>query len=558
MLFISWFEEFECLGGRCEETCCRGWVIPLDEEDCVRFKKERGRTGLSLFLATAGWTRDRFNKGSGKCPFWGRDGLCRLQKSRGHDFIPWTCRSFPRFYRNYGYFEEACLDLSCIGAARLFMKHLHELDLTSCDTEPNTKVCTTNDDRELFYFLLDQRGQLIKTVSHSLTKETAYAVISYGKKLQDDFVSGKPEAVSFDEFRTGLDIHEDIPSYFPMPARVVNEFLHTPLCHPRLKETSPALYDMLMKARGCIAGFSDDEDRWTDTVNSFLADNPLLAETLSAYYSYYLFQYFLRTYETYSFRRQLLLGLCHTNMILLLAYSDGDISRESLAMLVARYNRRAYFNDIIQDAMYHEADMIHKEGPGQEKDTGYKENKGYKIPSAGIYRRIYEMTAGAAPTDSDCGRICGRVCCHMEAFNEECYIYMLPGEELAYDFDSMGIIITKVNAAEHGFPPSWGEEAAVATCPGPDGCARDHRPIQCRTYPLLPHIDKGGRLMLVYCDAKTPYTCPLIYERTKLSEDFIESTYRMWEILIRYDAIRDFVISGSKRRRLREKNIVKR
>lgn len=538
---ISWFEEFECLGGDCEETCCRGWVIPLDENDINRLKKERGRLGLSLFWATAGWTRDKFNKGSGKCPFWGDDGLCRLQKSKGHDFIPWTCRSFPRFYRNYGDFEESCLDLSCIGAARLFMRHLHDKGLIWEEAEPVTRLCTTNDDKPYLDYLIDQRSQMMEAADRGLTGDLARILVSFAGKLQDSFAAGNTETaqkLSFAEYCKDWQ-NESSDVVFPMRAGALNAFLHTSLCHPRLMETSPALYKMLAKARKVTEEFLGNEEGWQQAVTAFMAENPLLADTLSAYYSYYLFQYFLRTYETYSFRRQIILGLCHTNMILLLSYSAKDATSEGLAMIIARYNRRAYFNDIIQDAMYKEA----VKGISHPVTTRI-------YPSASVYRQVYELTDAVSPLEGDCGKICAGVCCRAEAFDSSrgSCIYLLPGEEKVFEEPPKGLKLIREDSREHDLPASWGGTVTTAQCDGPENCVRGCRPMQCRTYPLAPHINKKGELELIYSDAETPYTCPLIYEKKELSDDFLKNTYEAWEILTGYAAIRDLVVMDSNKR----------
>ena len=297
---------------------------------------------------------------------------------------------------------------------------------------------------------------------------------------------------------------------------------------------------MLAGARAVTERFLADEEGWREAVNAFIEANPLLFETLSSYYSYYLFQYFLRTYETYSFRRQIILGLCHTNMVLLLAFCGGDATAGSLAMIIARYNRRAYFSDIIQNAMY-------KEAVRADSHT----ERILRIPPPEVYRKVYELTDSISPIESDCGRICAMACCRREAFDgdDESYIYLLPGEERVYGDPPEGLKLTVMDAKEHDFPASWGDKVTVASCEGPERCNRAFRPVQCRTYPLAPHINKKRELELIYSDIKTPYTCPLIYEKTQLTDDFIENTYEAWQILTEYEAIREFVAAESKKRK---------
>ncbi len=353
---ISWFKEFTCLCGDCPQTCCRGWVIPLSDRDCERLRKEKGRTGIELFIATAGWTEAKFNSRSGKCFFQGKDGLCRLQKKKGHEFIPWTCQSYPRFYRNYGDFEEVCLDLSCIGAAQLFIKNKGSLEVTEREGEPQTRVCTTNDDPGLLRELIRLRTEMTDTAK-DLSGRYADRLFEFAILLQDRFAKGVnagAEGLSFTEFLKEERTDGTKGAFaFPLPAYTLLGFLDSSLYHIRLRRTDPKLYGMFTKASAFLKSFS--QNGWQDAVKTFLYSEPLAASVLGAYLAYYLYQYYLRAYETYSFRRQTALGLCHVNMVLLLTMSACEgraVTEDMLAGTIAAYNRRAYFNDAIQDEMY--------------------------------------------------------------------------------------------------------------------------------------------------------------------------------------------------------------
>lgn len=362
---VTWFNDFSCLCGDCPESCCRGWVIPLSDQDCERLQREKGFAGAALFFATGGWSRAKFNTGSGKCPFWEADGLCRLQKKKGHDFIPWTCQSFPRFYRNYGEFEECCLDLSCPGAARLFLENKGSLELTQNGGDPVTQPCSTNDDREYFGFLLRERGSMCTRIRDVFDKKDRNvcahltdALFLYSVKLQDIYAKGEDAAaagMSFDKFIADLPCDDERKPYsFPLPASVLTGILASPINHIRLKRVNPKLYGMFVRASRMLTRLGTDSG-WKEAVSRFLNDDPDIIPVLGAYLSYYLFQYFLRVYETYSFRRQIALGLCHMNMILLLLMAEsaeGHAADEMLETVIAVYNRRAYFNDDILDDIY--------------------------------------------------------------------------------------------------------------------------------------------------------------------------------------------------------------
>ncbi|MCR5302488.1 MAG: flagellin lysine-N-methylase [Lachnospiraceae bacterium] len=362
---ITWFDRFECLAGKCPESCCRGWVIPLSPEDIERFKKERGLLGFALFLATGARIREKFNPGSRSCPFWRRDGLCTLQRKRGHDFIPWTCQSYPRFYRNFGDFEECCLDLSCIEAARLFIENRGSVDMSVTEADPVTRVCSTNDDRAYLDFLLSQRSAMSAAAGIAITDEICRKLFEYAKFLQNRFMSGACNNygdMTFEVFLKHLAEDDALllesgsgkASLFPLSPHILSGFLSSSLNHKRLRRTSPTLYKMLDRADRALARFIKVPGSWQLAADAKCRDNPHLPDILGQYLGYYLFQYFLRTYETYSFRKQVALGICHVNMIFLLAVTSKQdiLTADDMARIIAAYNRRAYFNDIITDEMY--------------------------------------------------------------------------------------------------------------------------------------------------------------------------------------------------------------
>ena len=351
---ISWFNEFECLCGGCAQTCCKGWLIPLEAEDIARLRKERGMLGLKLFFATAGRTTDKLNSDSGTCPFLGEDGLCRMQKEKGHDFIPETCRDYPRFYRNYGRFEEVYLDLSCIGAVDLFLEHAGPVTFNITEAEAVTQPCSTNDDEDFLDFLLEQRRKMTRDIEDADSPErlgqAAGAIFLYSCELQGVFANnGQYEQC---RFSTGL---HNSKTLFPLPVSTLRKLMNSSLRHFKLRKSNPELYEMLSTADRLLSKYQGGGREWQDDVYETLSCNPFLMKTMSAYLSYYLHQYFLRAYETYSFRRQIALGLCHLNMVMLLIMSCIDAAAagvREISPVIAAYNRRAYFSDNILDEMY--------------------------------------------------------------------------------------------------------------------------------------------------------------------------------------------------------------
>lgn len=165
------------------------------------------------------------------------------------------------------------------------------------------------------------------------------------------------------------------------------------------------------------------------------------------------------------------------------------------------------------------------------------------------YEEIYRMLDEVSPIPSDCGEMCGAACCTQEytqGEGPEMGIYLLPGEDKLHTPREDWLEWTDERAEDYEFPDSWRGVVHFVRCKTPPSCPREKRPIQCRTFPLTPYLDEEDQLSLLYNDWELPYHCPLIDEEIPLNEDFIEATYRAWEILLRDPLIYDLVKMDSK------------
>jgi hypothetical protein len=163
------------------------------------------------------------------------------------------------------------------------------------------------------------------------------------------------------------------------------------------------------------------------------------------------------------------------------------------------------------------------------------------------FAAIYRLLDRVSPIDGDCGRLCGSVCCcagteETDAQAPKLGIYLLPGEnKLLTDFARL--FEWSAGKAEEGdFPDSWRGDVYFIRCKTPPVCQRNIRPLQCRFFPLAPHLLADGSLrMILFPMGRLPYVCPLISERYPLSERFIRASYTVWGRLIRDPLIRDLV-----------------
>jgi hypothetical protein len=153
------------------------------------------------------------------------------------------------------------------------------------------------------------------------------------------------------------------------------------------------------------------------------------------------------------------------------------------------------------------------------------------------YREIYAMLNVVEVLEEDCGKLCGCACCtteNREGTDQEMGIYLLPGEETVHRDDGDWLTMTVDEEGRY-----------FGRCATPPVCPREKRPIQCRTFPLLPHLCEDGSLEMVYNDVELPYRCPLIDEEIPLEDQFVEATQAAWEMLIRDPRIREIVREDS-------------
>ena len=161
------------------------------------------------------------------------------------------------------------------------------------------------------------------------------------------------------------------------------------------------------------------------------------------------------------------------------------------------------------------------------------------------FLKIYALLDTFSPLDTDCGTLCGAACCKLDP-DGELGMYLLPGEEMAHDRSDPWLSWSEDDPADYELPASWTGKLYFVCCQGPQSCKRALRPIQCRTFPLAPHLTEDGRLCVIVDNTELPYTCPLTEDYRALNADFITTTYRAWKELIEDGRIYDMVYEDSR------------
>lgn len=113
--------QFSCIGSDCEDPCCSGWNIPIYQQDRVRLNKVLQPNEMKEFVQENPIPQVR--KINRSCMKLCNNGLCSIQTSFGHEYLPDVCASYPRFMGAHEYGTEVGGWLSCPEIVRLSLKY---------------------------------------------------------------------------------------------------------------------------------------------------------------------------------------------------------------------------------------------------------------------------------------------------------------------------------------------------------------------------------------------------------------------------------------------------
>lgn len=148
--------------------------------------------------------------------------------------------------------------------------------------------------------------------------------------------------------------------------------------------------------------------------------------------------------------------------------------------------------------------------------------------------------------EGNCGELCGSLCC--KEYEPGVGMYLLPGEECMFTGREPWLTWKYQLAGKHDFPPEWKGLVQFVMCRGT--CPRDRRPIQCRTFPLMPYLDESGKNLTMRLDSLTgSLICPLVREPEKhvVRPEFEARALEAWQILLKDPLIRLDVAAQSRR-----------
>ncbi|MBE6053149.1 MAG: flagellar protein FliB [Clostridium sartagoforme] len=131
----DYFDEFKCIADKCEDTCCAGWGIVIDDKSYNNYSSIKGSFGEELrskIIKEEG--ENVFTLNGDRCSFLNDNNLCRIYSELGGDSLCYTCREYPRYLEEFGNLREVGISLSCPEAARIILSNSEIAKFTLSET----------------------------------------------------------------------------------------------------------------------------------------------------------------------------------------------------------------------------------------------------------------------------------------------------------------------------------------------------------------------------------------------------------------------------------------
>lgn len=152
------YKNFACVSSACKDSCCKKWEVAVDEKTICLYSRTEKLSEITENLSRSD-SGMIFKNTNGNCPFLNKDELCRIILKAGEEYIPETCRFYPRFMRSFGMRREYGLTLSCPEVTRMFLENDFKLITQSDSEEPDI----TDIDAESYFRLSAERNARLKS-----------------------------------------------------------------------------------------------------------------------------------------------------------------------------------------------------------------------------------------------------------------------------------------------------------------------------------------------------------------------------------------------------------
>lgn len=191
-----YYDSFHCIADRCEDTCCAGWEIDIDDESYDYYMSVPGEFGERLRKSIREYKsedEDAYEshgfilKEDKRCPFLNDQGLCDMYRELGEGALCDVCTNTPRNILEYGRERELAISASCPEAGRLIYGSEQPVAFVEREIDEELDFEETDEEVEFAHAIRGARDRAIRILqnrSYSIL-ERAAVFLKYAEKVQD-------------------------------------------------------------------------------------------------------------------------------------------------------------------------------------------------------------------------------------------------------------------------------------------------------------------------------------------------------------------------------------
>lgn len=346
----KYLNKFKCIADKCEDTCCAGWEIVIDEETYDYYQNLSGSFGERLRSEMVNDGEDNiFVLKNGNCAFLNENKLCDIYNELGEDSLCYTCKKYPRYMEEFGNLREIGISLSCPEAARIMLGDSNKVEFEL--SENDEIIASYNDIDAMLFIELMQCRNIIFNIFQNRNIDfniRAAIILDFAKKIQykideDDLTSLKMIKERYmdknfiNKTISDLDKHSSDEEYW---YNDIEEYFHVFKSLKHINENDTLGLENILSY---IKGSDENKDIYLDKYREF---NSFYNEKMYKFENtlvYFVFRYFMKAVFDYDVAAKVKIAVVSYLMIKQLCVvrwiESGDLSDEDIVDISHTYSK---------------------------------------------------------------------------------------------------------------------------------------------------------------------------------------------------------------------------
>lgn len=361
----DYFKQFKCIASKCEDTCCAGWEIVIDDETYEVYDSVQGEFGerLKKEIYLDEDNEHIFRLKGNDCAFLNKNKMCDIYSELGEDALCYTCQQYPRYTEEFGNIREVGLSLSCPEAARIILGTSKKTEFET--TEDDEMVTAYNDiSFDIFLQLMKSRKiimNIIQDRSIELNHRIAL-ILNFSQDIQEKIDNDKIDEISKvrekycnDDFK--LKFINELDKFKNHSQDKYNNMKKYFMVYKNLDHINERWPHILNDVTNNLFGKETNCEVYVDKhgkFNSYYVDNFYEYEHLIVYF---IFRYFMKAVFDYDVSAKVKMAVVSYLMIKELgvyrwSINNGEFTKEDQVEVMRMYSKDIEHSDENMELLY--------------------------------------------------------------------------------------------------------------------------------------------------------------------------------------------------------------